>query len=206
MLEKPTGDSSNVKRYAPPNQRNRLGRRKSGGGGVNFSADNSVENQLKHSVSIVLHLWWAISFEDLEFQPVLSNALRTSRLKPPSKKLERANSYANEGDKAQVAASKKNSSVDRRDASSSIPVNENAPARLISLHGCCESEAFRLLNDRWAATMDAYNNPSIDASERPIMYSGNGASAWGHFRLPHQMDFLNELKRAMWKANGSSNT
>ncbi|KAL8146758.1 uncharacterized protein LOC141707555 isoform X2 [Apium graveolens] len=155
MLEKPTGDSSNVKRYAPPNQRNRLGRRKSGGGG---------------------------------------------------EKLERANSYANEGDKAQVAASKKNSSVDRRDASSSIPVNENAPARLISLHGCCESEAFRLLNDRWAATMDAYNNPSIDASERPIMYSGNGASAWGHFRLPHQMDFLNELKRAMWKANGSSNT
>ncbi|KAK1398045.1 Esterase [Heracleum sosnowskyi] len=155
MLEKPTGDSSNVKRYAPPNQRNRLGRRKSGAAG---------------------------------------------------EKLERASSYANEGDKAQAAGSRNFPSVDRRDASSSVLVNESAPARLISLHGCCESEAFRLLNDRWAATMDAYNNPSIDAGERPVMYSGNGASAWGHFRLPHQMDFLNELKRAMWKANGSSNT
>ncbi|KAL1816880.1 uncharacterized protein LOC108220103 [Daucus carota subsp. sativus] len=154
MLEKPAGDSSNVKRYAPPNQRNRLGRRKSAGG----------------------------------------------------EKLERASSYGSEGDKAQVAASRNFPAADRKDASSSMLVNENAPARLISLHGCCESEAFQLLNDRWAAAMDAYNSPSIDVGERPIMYSGNGASAWGHFRLPHQMDFLNELKRAMWKANGSSNT
>ncbi|RVX23081.1 hypothetical protein CK203_000085 [Vitis vinifera] len=35
-------------------------------------------------------------------------------------------------------------------------------------------------------------------SERPVMYSGSGASAWGHFRLPHQMmDFSGELRRAM---------
>lgn len=65
-----------------------------------------------------------------------------------TEKLERSSSYGSEGDKAQVAASKNFPSQDRRDASSSVLVNENAPARLISLHGCCESEAFRLLNDR----------------------------------------------------------
>lgn len=63
-------------------------------------------------------------------------------------RLERASSYPNEGEKNQVAASKNVPNLDRRDAGSSILVNENAHARLISLHGCCSSEAFHLLNDR----------------------------------------------------------
>jgi len=111
-------------------------------------------------------------------------------------------------------------------ASRNIPIldhgdaNENLRPALISLHGCCNSGAFRLLNDRWAAAINAYNNPSIDLAERPVMYSGSGASAWGQFRLPHQlmppvgsvgpsstqMDFLAELRQAMRNASVSSDT
>ncbi|KAL4558475.1 hypothetical protein LXL04_036676 [Taraxacum kok-saghyz] len=151
MLENPADSSSTaniatVKRYAPPNQRNRsIGRRKSGGD-----------------------------------------------------RLERAGSYGSEGDK----------NVRH------VPIMDHAdPPRLIGLQGCCTSEAYQLLNNRWAAAMNAYENPSTDLSERPVMYSGSSASAsaWGQFRLPHQMisqttgvgpsgsqiDFLGELKQAI---------
>ncbi|KAI3678619.1 hypothetical protein L6452_37918 [Arctium lappa] len=157
MLENPT-DSSNiatVRRYAPPNQRNRsLGRRKSGGD-----------------------------------------------------RLERASSYGNDGDKNQVAALR------------NVPILDHAePPRLIALQGCCSSEAYQLLNNRWAAAMNAYENPSTDFAERPVMYSGSSASTWGQFRLPHQMisstsgvgpsgpqiDFLSELRRALRNSNPSS--
>ncbi|GJV08761.1 hypothetical protein Tco_1346417, partial [Tanacetum coccineum] len=50
---------------------------------------------------------------------------------------------------------------------------------------------------------------------RPVMYSGSSASAWGQFRLPHQMfpstagigssgpqiDFISELRQAMHNSN-----
>ncbi|KAI3749759.1 hypothetical protein L2E82_20375 [Cichorium intybus] len=154
MLENPTDSSSTaniatVKRYAPPNQRNRsLGRRKSGGD-----------------------------------------------------RLERATSYGNDGEKNQVR---------------NVPIVDHAdPPRLIGLQGCCTSEAYQLLNNRWAAAMNAYENPSTDLAERPVMYSGSSASAWGQFRLPHQMisqstgvgpsgsqiDFLGELRQAMRNSN-----
>ncbi|XP_059659941.1 uncharacterized protein LOC132306541 [Cornus florida] len=171
MLENPTDSSSTanittIKRYAPPNQRNRsLGRRKSGGD-----------------------------------------------------RFERANNiYAND-EKNQCASSKNAPIVDQGDAGSSILVNENPRTGLIPLQGCCNSEAFQLMNDRWLAAMNSYNNPSTDLAEKPVMYSGSGASAWGHFRLPHQfipptasvgpssgsqMDFLSELRRAMRNANAT---
>ncbi|KAJ0765437.1 hypothetical protein HanPI659440_Chr08g0303391 [Helianthus annuus] len=151
MLENPTDSSSTVKRYAPPNQRNRaLGRKKSGGD-----------------------------------------------------RLERASSYGNDGEKSQVAALR------------NVPIMDHAdPSRLIGLQGCCNSEAYQLLTNRWAAAINAYENPATDLAERPVMYSGSTASAWGHFRLPHQMispvaggpsgpqmDFISELRQAMHNSN-----
>ncbi|KAK9066009.1 hypothetical protein SSX86_015411 [Deinandra increscens subsp. villosa] len=154
MLDNPADSSSTatVKRYAPPNQRNRsLGRRKSGGD-----------------------------------------------------RLERASSYGNDGEKNQAAALK------------NVPIMDHTdPSRLIGLQGCCNSEAYQLLNNRWAAAMNAYESPSTDLAERPVMYSGSSASAWGQFRLPHQMmspiagvgtfgpqiDFISELRQAMHNSN-----
>jgi len=158
--------SSSVKRYAPPNQRNRLNRRKSG--------DRSDRN----------------------------NTL-----------------YANDGDKSQQLAPSRNIPVmDHADPGSGSIKNENFRPRLIALEGCSRSEASQLLNDRWAAIMHRYNDTSIDLSERPVMYPGSSASAWGQFRLPHQLmasannsgpssgpqiDFLSDLHRAMHNTNAS---
>ncbi|KAK2966593.1 hypothetical protein RJ640_025278 [Escallonia rubra] len=149
MLENPSDSSSTanistVKRYAPPNQRNRsLGRRKSGGD-----------------------------------------------------KFERANIHVNDGERTQVAASRTLPHVvDYGDAGTSNLANENTHPKLITLRGCCD--------------------------KRPVMYSGTGASAWGSFRLPHQlmsptgssgppsgsqMDFLSELRRAMRNASAGPDT
>ncbi|CDP04003.1 unnamed protein product [Coffea canephora] len=168
MLENPAIDSSAaanvapVKRYAPPNQRNRaLGRRKSGGD-----------------------------------------------------RLERANSYPNDGEKTQISVPKNVPLINHGDAGSSKRVNENSLVGLIPIHGCCNSEAFQLLNDRWAAAMNALNSLPEDSSERPVLYSRSG-SPWGQPMLPHMLmpsadssglkkDFLSELRYAMRNANAVS--
>ncbi|KAK4338644.1 hypothetical protein RND71_043131 [Anisodus tanguticus] len=165
MPEHPVADSSatdntvTVKRYAPPNQRNRsFGRRKSGGD-----------------------------------------------------RLERASSYASDGEKNQMSASKSISTI--ADAGGVNRVNEYPPTRLIPLQGCSTSEAFQLLNDRWTAALNAHNNLPEDSLERPVMYTER--SPWGHAMLPHQLmsqagagsstglqkDFLSELRLAMLNAN-----
>ncbi|KAK1266961.1 hypothetical protein QJS04_geneDACA015593 [Acorus gramineus] len=79
--------------------------------------------------------------------------------------------------------------------------NENLQPGLIPMDGCGSSEAARLLSERWAAAMHSYNDPTIDLSERPVMYAGASGGAWGHPKLPHQMDFLSELQRALRNAN-----
>ncbi|CAN4101138.1 unnamed protein product [Withania somnifera] len=114
MREHSAADSSStdstvtVKRYAPPNQRNRaLGRRKSGGD-----------------------------------------------------RLERASSYASDGEKNQMSASKYISTV--ADAGVNR-VNEYPPAKLIPLQGCSTGEASQLLNDRWTAALNAHNNLPEDS-------------------------------------------
>ncbi|KAJ6674499.1 PHOSPHOPANTOTHENATE--CYSTEINE LIGASE 2 [Salix viminalis] len=104
------------------------------------------------------------------------------------------------------------------DAGSSSLLNDNYSSHtLIPLEGCCRSEASQLLNDRWAAIMHSYNDTSIDLSERPVMYPGSSAPAWGQFKLPHQilspvnsvgapnpqMDFLSELHRAIQNSKAS---
>ncbi|KAK9281278.1 hypothetical protein L1049_004175 [Liquidambar formosana] len=136
-------------------------------------------------------------------------------------RFERINNLSgNDGEKNQVTASRNVPIIDHGNAGSSNLVNENVRPRLIALDGCCSSEASQLLNDRWAAAMHCFNDPSVDLSEKPVMYSGSSASAWGQFRLPHQfmppnatvgpsgsqMDFLGELRRAMRNASGSSDT
>ncbi|XP_057509841.1 uncharacterized protein LOC130792328 isoform X1 [Actinidia eriantha] len=162
-----TANTTTVKRYAPPNQRNRsLGRRRSGGD----------------------------RFERMN------------------------NRSANDGENNQVPTSRNVPIADHGHALGSNIVNENPQTALIPLQGCCKSEACELLNDRWIAARNACNDPSIDFTEKPVMYSRTGASAWGQFRPPHQlmsrtgnagplgsqMDFLTELQRAIRDANASS--
>lgn len=173
MLKNPGMDSpaaaasiATVKRYAPPNQRNRsLGRRKSGGD-----------------------------------------------------RLERANSYVSDGERNPIGATKSNPVADLGEGAGNVRASESLWVKLIPLHGCCNSEAFQLLNNRWAATMSAYNNLPEDSAERPVLYTRKSASAWGHAILPHlliqptagastgfQRDFLTELRQAMQNANPSPN-
>ncbi|XP_030510549.1 uncharacterized protein LOC115725245 isoform X2 [Cannabis sativa] len=167
MLENPsnaavaaaTESATIVKRYAPPNQRSRLHRRK--------SADRSD---------------------------------RTN------------NVYGNDVDKNQVSGSRSVPVIDHGDAGGSSLLNEKPRTRLIALEGCSSSEASQLLNERWAATMQFYNDSTVEQPEKPVMCSDKASSAWGgQFRLPHQfmtptgrpgspgsqMDFLGELRRAI---------
>merc|ERR1711879_1100370 len=115
------------------------------------------------------------------------------------------------GEKNQHVPSRNIPVLDHFDIGSSNLMHENSHPRLIALEGCYRSEASQLLNERWAQAMHNYNDTSVDLSERPAMYSGSSASAWGHSRLPHQfmlqansgpssgsqMDFLSELRRAI---------
>ncbi|EEE57311.1 hypothetical protein OsJ_07398 [Oryza sativa Japonica Group] len=51
----------------------------------------------------------------------------------------------------------------------------------------------------WAAAMNLYNDQSYDSPDKPVMYSGSSGSSWGHghMKLPHQMNFFEELRRAL---------
>ncbi|XP_057433933.1 uncharacterized protein LOC130726647, partial [Lotus japonicus] len=108
-----------------------------------------------------------------------------------SDRLNRTNSIGNDLEKNQVASSRNVQVQDHIDAVSSILVNENHYSRFVALDGCscscsCScSAASQLLNDRWTAAIQSYNN-SKDSSEKLGMYSG-GTSVWTHFRLPHQI-------------------
>ncbi|XP_042957545.1 uncharacterized protein LOC122293007 isoform X2 [Carya illinoinensis] len=116
MLENPTptlqAADTTIKRYAPPNQRNRPQNRRK-------SAD---------------------------------------RFERPS------NLYGNDLEKNQVAVSRNFSTIDHGDSVSGNLLNETPRSGLITLEGCCSSEASRLLNERWAAALHHYNNPSTDLS------------------------------------------
>ncbi|PKI75532.1 hypothetical protein CRG98_004068, partial [Punica granatum] len=118
-----------------------------------------------------------------------------------------SNPYALDGDKL---AARNIPIADPRDTGIRNFPNDSHHFGLIPLEGCCSSEAYQLLSDRWAAAIHCCNDPSIDPSERPLMYSGSSASVWGHIKLPHQlmfpgaavspgsqMDFMAELQRSM---------
>ncbi|CAH2044802.1 unnamed protein product, partial [Thlaspi arvense] len=76
-------------------------------------------------------------------------------------------SLGNEGERSQAVAFHK----------------ENPSPQIISPEGCSRSEAYQLLSDRWAAAMHLYNDPTVDLSERPMMYYGG--DVWG--KLPHKI-------------------
>ncbi|KAJ1411718.1 hypothetical protein SESBI_21036 [Sesbania bispinosa] len=143
---------------------------------------------------------------------------RSTNRRKPSDRLDRTNSIGNDLEKNQGASSRNVQVPDHGDAVSSNIHNENHYSRFIALEGCSCSAASQLLNDRWTAAIQSYNNPK-DSSEKPVMYSG-GTSVWTQFRLPHQimspaasssssvsqMDFLGELRRQMHNANPSFST
>ncbi|KAF6137523.1 hypothetical protein GIB67_031802 [Kingdonia uniflora] len=114
------------------------------------------------------------------------------------------NSYVNDGEKIQALFSRNVPTIDHGETGSSNYVNENQYPRLIPLEECSSSEAVQLMKERWDAVMHASSDPSIESSERPVVYSGALASAWGHPRATHhQMDFLTELRRQIRNPNVS---
>ncbi|KAK7351941.1 hypothetical protein VNO77_11728 [Canavalia gladiata] len=170
--------------------------------------------------------------ENLPSAPATESATVVKRYAPPnqrnrstnrrksSDRLDRTNSVGNDLEKNQVASSRSVHILDHGDAGSSNLLNENHYSRCVALEGCSCSAAAQLLNDRWTAAIQSYNNPK-DSSDKPVMYSGSGGtSVWTQFRLPHQImspaasasssvsqqDFLGELRRQMHSANPSFST
>ncbi|XP_077225140.1 uncharacterized protein LOC143858387 isoform X1 [Tasmannia lanceolata] len=122
-------------------------------------------------------------------------------------RLERINySYGNDGEKSQLTPPTNISVLDHGEAGNNSLPNKSLHQGLIPVGGCCSSAAAQLLSERWAAAIHSYNDPSVDLSERPVMYSGASGSAWGHSKLSHQMDFLAELRRAIRNANAGTAT
>ncbi|KAF7153264.1 hypothetical protein RHSIM_Rhsim01G0246100 [Rhododendron simsii] len=227
-MENPSDSSSaanitTTKRYAPPFQRKgSLGRRKSGGG-----SSSVIPPILFLDVDTSSCVVYGSMVKEWKYGTIMCNTGRAIFYGLNSEacplhfpdRFERINNSLNDGEKNQVATSKHVPLTDHGDVA---VVNENLHPRLISLHGCCKSDAFQLLNERWAATINAFNDPTTDFADRPVMYTGSGGSAWGQFRLPHQfnsprvptgsssgsqMDFLSELRRAKHHdANASSAT
>ncbi|XP_021750595.1 uncharacterized protein LOC110716291 isoform X2 [Chenopodium quinoa] len=114
-----------------------------------------------------------------------------------------SNLHSTDGDKNVGIGLQSASSIDHSDSGSSKCVYESYRPKLIALNGCCRSEASQLLHERWKGAIYCYSDPTVDLSERPVMYTGSSASAWGNFRLPHQlmappqMDFMAELQHAI---------
>ncbi|KAG8388823.1 hypothetical protein BUALT_Bualt02G0165100 [Buddleja alternifolia] len=125
-------------------------------------------------------------------------------------RLERANSYVNDGDRNPLVATKSGPIADHGDSTLRV--------KLISVHGCCNSDAFQLLNNRWTAAMNAHNSLPEDSAERPVLYTRKSTSTWSQAILPHlliqpaggastgvQRDFLSELRQAIQNANSGPN-
>ncbi|XP_062222810.1 uncharacterized protein LOC133921797 [Phragmites australis] len=112
-------------------------------------------------------------------------------------------SFSNDGEKSHVSSLKNLPPIVHHETFFSNVQNDYNQTRLIPLEGCSDSEASRLLSDRWAAAMNLYNDQSIDSSEKPVMCSGSTGSSWGHLKLPHQMNFFEELRRAVDAQTGT---
>ncbi|CAG7878149.1 uncharacterized protein LOC103870653 isoform X1 [Brassica rapa] len=114
------------------------------------------------------------------------------------------------------AGSQQNKDGERSQTQASGSQMEKASPKIITLKDCATSEAYQLLSERWAAAMHQYNDPTVDLSERPVMYYGG--SVWG--KLPHQIlasanntlspkitpaDYRAELRRGLLTPRSSSN-
>uniref|UniRef100_A0A1J3F5P7 Uncharacterized protein n=2 Tax=Noccaea caerulescens TaxID=107243 RepID=A0A1J3F5P7_NOCCA len=111
------------------------------------------------------------------------------RNRSSNRRRSRGSSIGNEGERSQPVAV----GIQR----------ENSSPRIISPEGCCGSEAYQLLSDRWAAAMHLYNDPSVDLSERPMMYYGGDVwiMASGNRTLPPPpilpTDYRTQLSRGL---------
>ncbi|KAK2647542.1 hypothetical protein Ddye_015031 [Dipteronia dyeriana] len=130
------------------------------------------------------------------------------RRKPSGDRFDRTtNLYGNDGEKNQLTTPRNTPVINHGDTA----------LRLIHLEGISRSDAAQLLDNRWRTAMHNYNDTSIDLSERPVLYT-SGTSAWGQFKLPHQMmapansvgpllgtqmDFLAELRHKMHNADAN---
>ncbi|XP_044951333.1 uncharacterized protein LOC123401572 isoform X1 [Hordeum vulgare subsp. vulgare] len=125
---------------------------------------------------------------------------RANNRRKAGDRAEKANySYNNDGEKSHVPSLKNLPPIIHHDAFVSNAQNDYSHARLVPLEGCSASEASQLLSERWAAAMNMYNDPNDSPADKPVMYAGSGGSSWGqgHMKLPHQMNFLEDLRRAV---------
>lgn len=71
----------------------------------------------------------------------------------------------------------------------------------VEMNGCSNSEAVQLMNERWAAALQSQNDPALDVTDRPVVYSSSeGTSAWGTSKASYQAsvnDFLAEVAHAI---------
>ncbi|KAF3330881.1 hypothetical protein FCM35_KLT04235 [Carex littledalei] len=119
---------------------------------------------------------------------------------------EKGNLSGSEAEKRLSSLSRNSSGIsDFGDTGITAFPNENfSQFTLVPLEGCGNSEALQFMNERWLAAMQLCNDPSIDpaeinmtSTEKPVMYSGSTNTSWGPMKLPHQMDFLGELRCAV---------
>lgn len=125
---------------------------------------------------------------------------RANNRRKSGDRAEKANySYNNDGEKSHVPSLKNLPPIIHHETFVSNAQNDYSQTRLVPLEGCCASEAAQLLSDRWAAAMNLCNDQSNDSPDKPVMYSGSSGSSWGHghMKLPHQMNFLEDLRRAI---------
>ncbi|AQK72507.1 hypothetical protein ZEAMMB73_Zm00001d017174 [Zea mays] len=108
---------------------------------------------------------------------------------PFNDRADKANySYNNDGEKSNVPSLKNLPPIVHHETFFSNVQNDYNQTGLVPLEGCSAS---------WTAAINMYNDQTIDPSEKPVMYSGSSSSSWGHLKLPHQMNFLEELRRAV---------
>ncbi|KAJ1686107.1 hypothetical protein LUZ63_017497 [Rhynchospora breviuscula] len=126
---------------------------------------------------------------------------------------EKGNQSGSEPEKRQSSLSRNSSGIpDFGDTGITTFSNANFSQFMpVPLEGCSNSEALQFINERtyfdtcycWLAAMQLCNDPSIDPAEKPVMYSGASSTSWGHMKLPHQMDFLGELRAAVAASTNS---
>uniref|UniRef100_A0A0D9VI58 Uncharacterized protein n=1 Tax=Leersia perrieri TaxID=77586 RepID=A0A0D9VI58_9ORYZ len=124
---------------------------------------------------------------------------RANNRRKSGDRAEKASYLYNDGEKSNAPSLKNLPPIIPHETFFSNPQNDYGQTRLIPLEGCSASEASQLLNDRWVAAMNLYNDQSYDNPDKPVMYSGSSGSSWGHghMKLPHQMNFFEELRRAL---------
>ncbi|KAL2938962.1 Ni-sirohydrochlorin a c-diamide reductive cyclase complex component CfbD [Bienertia sinuspersici] len=75
-----------------------------------------------------------------------------------------SNLHSTDGDKNSSIGLQSASSTDHSDTGSSKCVYECFHPQLITLNGCCRSEASQLLHERWKAAIRCYSDPTVDLS------------------------------------------